>query len=45
MSDKWFDQFMYQVVVNKKCLSEECLVTLERTPIKLEAWDPMDSLD
>lgn len=44
MSDKWFDQFMYQVVVNKKYLSEEYLAALEKTPIKLEPWDPMGSL-
>jgi bleomycin hydrolase len=44
MSDKWFDQFMYQVVVNKKYLSEEYLAALEKPPIKLEPWDPMGSL-
>ena len=44
MSDKWFDQFMYQVVVNKKYLSQEVLAALEKTPIKLEPWDPMGSL-
>lgn len=44
MSDKWFDQFMYQIVVNKKYLSEEFLAALEKTPIELEPWDPMGSL-
>jgi bleomycin hydrolase len=44
MSDKWFDQFMYQVVVNKKYLSEQDLAALGKTPIKLEPWDPMGSL-
>jgi len=44
MSDKWFDQFMYQVVVNKNYLSQEYLTALEKTPIKLEPWDPMGSL-
>ncbi|MFW6149339.1 MAG: aminopeptidase C [Atribacterota bacterium] len=44
MSDKWFDQFMYQVVVNKKHLSEGYLAALEKPPIKLEPWDPMGSL-
>ena len=44
MSDEWFNQFMYQVVVNKKYLSEEFLASLEKTPIELEPWDPMGSL-
>lgn len=44
MSDEWFNQFMYQVVVNKKYLSEEFLAALEKTPIELEPWDPMGSL-
>ena len=44
MSDEWFNQFMYQVVVNKKYLSEDFLVALEKTPIELEPWDPMGSL-
>lgn len=44
MSDNWFNQFMYQVVVNKKYLSEEFLTALEKTPIELEPWDPMGSL-
>ncbi len=44
MSDKWFDQFLYQIVVNKKYLSEEFLAALEKTPVELEPWDPMGSL-
>ena len=44
MSDEWFNQFIYQVVVNKKYLSEEFLTILEKTPIELEPWDPMGSL-
>lgn len=44
MSDAWFDQFIYQVVVNKKYLSEEYLTALEKMPVELEPWDPMGSL-
>jgi len=44
MSDEWFNQFIYQVVVNKRYLSEDFLVALEKTPIELEPWDPMGSL-
>ncbi len=44
MSDKWFDQYMYQVVVNKKYLTEEQLKALDQKPIELKPWDPMGSL-
>ena len=35
---------MYQVVVNKKYLSEELVKEYESEPILLEPWDPMGSL-
>lgn len=44
MSDKWFDEYMYQVVVNKKYLSEEIQKIYDSEPIMLEPWDPMGSL-
>ena len=44
MSDSWFDQFVYQAVVNKKYLSEEERKALEEEPIMLKPWDPMGSL-
>lgn len=44
MSDAWFDEFMYQVVVNKKYLPDEFLKEYEGEPIMLEPWDPMGSL-
>jgi bleomycin hydrolase len=44
MSDAWFDQFMYQVVVQKKYLSPELKAALEQDPIVLPPWDPMGSL-
>lgn len=44
MSDDWFNEYMYQVVVNKKYLSEELLAEYESEPIMLEPWDPMGSL-
>ena len=44
MSDDWFDEYMYQVVVNKKYLSEELVKEYESEPILLEPWDPMGSL-
>ena len=44
MSDAWFDEYMYQIVVNKKYLPEEFLKEYESEPILLEPWDPMGSL-
>lgn len=44
MSDKWFSEFTYQVVVDKKYLAEEQREELDQAPIALEPWDPMGSL-
>ncbi len=44
MSDDWFSKYMYQVVVNKKHLTDEQLTALELKPIELKPWDPMGSL-
>lgn len=44
MSDQWFDEYMYQVVVNKKYLSKEQLDILNTEAIVLNPWDPMGSL-
>lgn len=44
MSDSWFDEYTYQVVVNKKYLSAEQLEMLAKEPIVLKPWDPMGSL-
>lgn len=44
MSDDWFTEYMYQVVINKKYLSKEQLAVLDTEPIVLKPWDPMGSL-
>lgn len=44
MTDRWFEEYMYQVVVHKKYLSGEQLAAYEAQPIELEPWDPMGSL-
>ena len=44
MTDSWFDEFNYEVVVHRKYLPESCVPLLEREPIGLEPWDPMGSL-
>jgi bleomycin hydrolase len=44
MSDSWFDEYNYQVVVNKKYLTAEMLAALNTEPVLLPPWDPMGSL-
>jgi bleomycin hydrolase len=44
MTDTWFDEFNYEVVVHKKYLPEACQKLLTREPVGLEPWDPMGSL-
>ena len=44
MSDEWFNEFTYQIVVNVKYLSEEQRQMLKLQPIVLKPWDPMGSL-
>ena len=44
MTDAWFDEYLYQVVVNRKYLPEEVLKAFAEKPILLEPWDPMGSL-
>ena len=43
-SAKWFDEYVYQVVVDKKYLTAEELAAYESDPIGLAPWDPMGSL-
>ena len=44
MSDAWFSEYTYQVVVNKKYLTQAQRQELAQPPISLEPWDPMGSL-
>lgn len=44
MSDDWFTEYTYQVVVHKKYLTDVQREELEQSPIELEPWDPMGSL-
>ncbi|XP_069082360.1 bleomycin hydrolase [Pleurodeles waltl] len=44
MTDDWFSEYVYEVVVDKKYLSEEILEVLKQEPIVLPAWDPMGAL-
>ena len=44
MSDDWFEQYVYQIVINKKYLSEAQRKAWDSEPIVLKPWDPMGSL-
>ena len=41
MTDEWFEEYMFRVVVERKYVPEEVLKILEQKPIMLPAWDPM----
>lgn len=44
MSDAWFDEYMYQVVVHKKYLNSRQLAVIDSEMTELNPWDPMGSL-
>ncbi len=44
MSDAWFDEYLYEITVDKKYLPAKLLPVLETEPIVLPPWDPMGSL-
>jgi bleomycin hydrolase len=44
MSDEWFDEYMFEVVVDKRYVPADVLAALETEPIVLPPWDPMGSL-
>ncbi len=41
MTNEWFEEYMFRVVVNKKYFPAETLKLLEQKPIMLPSWDPM----
>ncbi|CAM9579888.1 unnamed protein product, partial [Ectocarpus fasciculatus] len=44
MTNAWFDEYLFQVVVNKSLLDKDLLPLLTDEPTMLPAWDPMGSL-
>ncbi len=44
MTDSWFDEYLYEIVINKKYLPSEILKTAKRSPVSLPPWDPMGAL-
>lgn len=43
-TDTWFSKFVYQIVVNKKHLTEKEQEILKEEKIRLKPWDPMGTL-
>ena len=41
MTDEWFDEYMFRLVVEKKYVPEDILKMLDQKPVMLPAWDPM----
>ena len=41
MTDQWFDEYMFRLVVETKYVPEKIKKLFEQKPIKLPAWDPM----
>jgi bleomycin hydrolase len=41
MTDEWFNEYMFRVVVNKKYCTPKVLELMKKKPIRLPAWDPM----
>ncbi|ORX69536.1 peptidase C1-like family protein [Linderina pennispora] len=44
MTDRWFDEFVYQIVLEKKDLPKEILDVLDQDAVVLPPWDPMGAL-
>ncbi|AJT41941.1 aminopeptidase C [Psychromicrobium lacuslunae] len=44
MNDSWFDEYMFEIAVDKNKLSPELQAALAEQPLVLPAWDPMGAL-
>ncbi len=41
MTDEWFDNYMFRLVIDKKYASEQIIKANQQKPIMLPCWDPM----
>lgn len=41
MTDEWFDNYMFRLVVNKQYVEQKYIDMLKQKPTLLPAWDPM----
>ena len=44
MSDAWFNEYTYQIMVEKKFVEQKWLEALKQPLVELEPWDPMGAL-
>lgn len=44
MTDSWYSEYVYEVVIDKKYVPDDVLGVLQQEPVVLPAWDPMGSL-
>ncbi len=44
MSNRWFEEFVYQVVIHRDYLSDDMKTALKKEPVVLSPWDPMGAL-
>ncbi|MDO5570436.1 MAG: C1 family peptidase [Bacteroidales bacterium] len=40
-TDKWFDEYLFRIVIRKEYLSQKALEALKTKPVSLPAWDYM----
>ena len=45
MTDEWFREYMFRVVVNRKYCPQQVLDILKQKPVRLPAWDPMFQIE
>jgi bleomycin hydrolase len=41
LTDEWFTEYMFRLVINKRYISPEVLKILDEKPTMLPPWDPM----
>ena len=44
ITDKWFNEYVFEVAIKKSMLSQKLQNTLEEKPMVLPPWDPMGAL-
>lgn len=45
MTEEWFNEYLFRLVIDRKYLSEDILKLTQQKPIVLPAWDPLFSAD
>ncbi len=44
MNDSWFDEYVFEIAVDRDCVPDELRPALDLEPIVLPPWDPMGAL-